>query len=86
MRGADSYIIRSDKLYSLEAYGSLSNVGREDVSYLIEWLIGKQFILQTKGKYPVLHPTYKGMHYEETMTRQQLYALRKELEKDRLDF
>ncbi len=86
LRGADSNIIKSDKLYNLEAYGSLSNVGREDVSYLIEWLIGKQFILQTKGKYPVLHPTYKGMHYEETMTRQQLYALRKELEKDRLDF
>ena len=86
LRGAESDVIKSGKLYDIEAYGSLSNLDREDVMYLIEWLIRKKFILQTKGSYPVLHPTYKGMHYEETMTRQQMYALRKKLEKDRLDF
>lgn len=86
LRGADSDIIRRDKLFSLAAYGRLSDLSREDVMYLIEWLIEKKFILQTKGNYPVLHSTYKGIHYEETMTSQQLHALRKVLEKDRLDF
>jgi len=86
LRGAESDMIRTDKLNSLEAYGGLSNVDREDILYLIEWLIEKKFILCTKGKYSVLHSTYKGIHYDETMTSQQLHALKRELERDRLDF
>ena len=58
----------------------------EDVNNLINWLIRKGFILQTKGQYPVLHPTYKGLHYNEIMTSQQLHALKRELEGDSLEF
>lgn len=64
----------------------LKKTDRNDIVYLIDWLIQKGYILKTRGKYPVLHPTSKGEHYGEIMTRQQLYALKNKLEKDRLDF
>ena len=53
-------------------YNALHKVDREDLITIIEWLIENKFILQTKGKYPVLHPTYEGMHYSETMTQNKL--------------
>jgi DNA helicase-4 len=41
----------------------------------VEWLIEQNFILKTKGMYPVLHPTYNGQHYAETMTTAKLKKL-----------
>ena len=86
LKGTESKTIAADKLSMIEGYGKLSGLDRNDISYLIEWLIQKRMILRTKGKYPVLHPTYNGIHYDETMSIQKLYALKKELERDRLDF
>ena len=82
---ADKKIV-SAGLNKVEGFGSMSESAWEDVWYLIEWLVEKGYILKTKGNYPVLHPTYKGAQYGETMTSQQLHALRRGLEKDRLDF
>lgn len=82
---ADKKIV-SAGLNKVEGFGSMSESTWEDVRYLIEWLVEKGYILKTKGNYPVLHPTYKGAQYGETMTNQQLHALRRGLEKDRLDF
>ncbi|RHP31176.1 hypothetical protein DWZ56_16490 [Lachnotalea sp. AF33-28] len=42
----------------------------------IDWLIENKYILKTKGQYPVLHPTYSGMHYNEKMTLDQLKQLK----------
>ena len=81
LRGSHSKRIMTDGLAQIDGYGKLSRVCRDDVTFLVEWLIQKGFILQTKGKYPVLHPTYNGQHYGETITYQKLYALKKELEK-----
>ena len=75
--------ISSDGLDKVEGFGSLSGSTWEDLRYLIEWLIEKGYILKTKGKYPVLHPTYKGAQYGDLMTSQQLHALKRELERDR---
>ena len=81
LRGSKDNRIISGNLDIIDGYGKLSDIDRADIKYIIEWLIKKNFILQTKGQYPVLHPTYNGTHYGEIMTSQQLHALRKELEK-----
>ena len=81
LRGSKDKKIISGNLDKIDGYGKLSDIDREDIKYIIKWLIKKKFILQTKGQYPVLHPTYNGMHYGEIMTSQQLHALRRELEK-----
>ena len=86
LRGSEDKTIQTDQLSETEGYGKLKRIDRSDVVYLIDWLIQKGYILKTKGNYPVLHPTNKGMHYGEVMTRQQLFALRRKMENDRLDF
>ena len=80
LRGSQSKKVLAAGLDKLGGYGKLSNMPREDVQFIIEWLIRKGFILQTKGMYPVLHPTYNGQHYHDTITRQKLLALKRELE------
>jgi len=50
-------------------------MSREDLSVIVEWLIENHYILQTKGQYPVLHQTYNGNHYNETITKGQLTKL-----------
>ena len=47
---------------------------------MITWLITNGYILKTKGQYPVLHPTYNGIHYAEIMTEKQLKKLKKYLD------
>ena len=80
LRGSQSQKVLSGKLNLVDGYGKLHEINREDVVFLIEWLIKNEFILQTRGLYPVLHPTYNGVHYNEIITSQKLYALKRELE------
>ena len=68
LRGANSQKIKTAELNSIPEYGTLKHIRREVLIGIIEWLIEQKFILKTKGPYPVLHPTYDGMHYAETMT------------------
>jgi DNA helicase-4 len=37
-------------------------------------------MLKTKAKYPVLHPTYNGNHFDECITNKQIKDLKKYLE------
>ena len=37
-------------------------------------------MLKTKAKYPVLHPTYDGNHFDECITKKQIRDLKKYLE------
>ena len=80
LRGSENKKVISDSLNNVRSYGALSNIGRSDLAFLIDWLIEKDFILKTKGLNPVLHPTYKGLHYAENISSQQLRALKKKLE------
>jgi DNA helicase-4 len=57
-------------------------VSREELQTIIEWLIANHFMLKTKGQYPVLHPTYEGMHYGEKITVLKLKKLKKCLEEE----
>ena len=80
LRGAESAKIKSEQLNELEGYGKLSSIGRADLFFIIDWLIKRKFLLQTKGKYPVLHPTYNGIHYKDNVTKRLLESLQSELE------
>lgn len=62
-----------DKVFE---YGKLKCYSRKELYDMIDWLIENHFILKTKhSKYPVLHPTYNGIHYDETMTSIKLKKL-----------
>ena len=79
LRGSQNKKIRGDGLDQIDGYGKLSEIRRDDLEFIVEWLIENGYILKTKGMYPVLHPTYNGEHYIEVITRQKLLALKKKL-------
>ena len=80
LRGSENNKIKAGKLDFSNGWGKLKALPREDLLFIIEWLIEKHYILKTKGMYPVLHPTYEGTHFSETITRGQLLALKRKLE------
>ena len=55
---------------------------RDDVIDIIEWLIKEKYLLQTKGIYPVLHITNKGLNYDQDMTYRKLVSFRNKMEKE----
>ena len=81
LRGSSSKRILDAKLDNVPEYGTLANMQRQDVATIIGWLIENKYILQTKAQYPVLHPTYNGLHYNEIITKGQLLKLLRELER-----
>lgn len=82
LRGANSKRIADAELDKLPEYGKLKRVHRDDIITIIEWLIENHFILKTKHPtYPVLHPTYEGMHYDGTITANKLKKLQSRLQK-----
>lgn len=82
LRGASAKRLLDAGLYLLPEYGALKSISREEVQAVIEWLIENHYMLRTKERYPVLHPTYDGLHYGETMTGKQLERLKKYLEEE----
>lgn len=65
--------LRTDKIkkYHLDAvaeYGSMKYLTRREMTEVIGWLIERNYILQTKGRYPVLHITNRGLTYKEHLT------------------
>lgn len=76
LRGANSKRIADAELDKLPEYGKLRQLRRDDLITIIEWLLENHFILKTKHPiYPVLHLTYEGMHYDETITTNKLKKL-----------
>ena len=80
LRGSESRAILSGKLNELEVYGKLTDVSREDLAFIVDWLIENGYILKTKSRNPVLHHTGKGISYQTSMTVKQLKRLKSELE------
>lgn len=81
LRHANSKKIINAELNKIDEYGQLQQINRDDLEIIIEWLIDNHFILKTKhSKYPVLHPTYEGTHYDEIITDKMLLKLKKRLE------
>lgn len=81
LHGSNTKKIIDANLQELPVYGSLRNLTKMEIILLIEWLIENKMILQTKGQYPVLHPTYEGNHYKEVITKDMLKSLIKKLDK-----
>lgn len=69
LRGANSKRILDNGLEMVPEYGMLKEIPRETIQNIIEWLINEHYILKTKEKYPVLHSTYEGLHYSESLTK-----------------
>ena len=82
LRGANSKRILDNGLETVPEYGMLKEIPRETIQNIIEWLINEHYILKTKEKYPVLHSTYEGLHYSESLTETKLEELKAYLEKD----
>ena len=82
LRGSQSKKIMNAGLNRITEYASLKEIDRESLVAIIEWAIDNHLILQTKGMYPVLHPTYEGLHYNETITANKLKKLLDYLQKN----
>lgn len=82
LRGSKGKKIMDAGLNHINEYASLKEIDRESLSAIIEWAIDNHIILQTKGLYPVLHPTYEGLHYSETINANKLKKLLAYLQKN----
>lgn len=73
--GSSDQRILQDKLNLLPEYGKLSYLNRRSVRKVVNWLIDKHYILETKGTYPVLHITNEGLYYKDHMTPRNMKSL-----------
>lgn len=81
LRGSKSERIAKYNLDEVVEYDSMSYLSRWEVTAIIYWLIDKKYILQTKGKYPVLHITHMGLTYREHLTPRNMKSLVEAIEK-----
>ena len=79
IRGSNSKRVIDNDLNGIKGYGIYKKLPDEMLKTIIEWMISEHYILQTKGQYQVLHSTYEGLHYSETISERKLKQLRKEL-------
>ena len=82
LKGKQSDKVKVNKLMRVPEFSALKDMSYERVRSIIEWMIAEHYILKTKGKYPVLHSTYEGLHYSETITENKLKKLKKYLEEE----
>lgn len=80
LKGTDSRKISDSGLDKLPEFGALRDMPYETIRAVIDWMITEHLILKTKGNYPVLHPTYEGLHYSEVVTAGKLKGLKRYLE------
>jgi len=79
LRGSSNKRILEYRLYETSEYGKLASLKREDLEVIVDWLISKGFLLKRNSKYPVLHLTYNGIHYQDVITNAQLKSLARTL-------
>lgn len=82
LKGTISEKVFERKLHTVEEFGSFKELPYETITSVIEWMISEHFILKTRGKYPVLHSTYDGLHYAEKITVKKLKEFKKYLEEE----
>lgn len=76
LHGFPSDRILKNQMDQLPEFAALKEMPREKIHDIVMWMIREHYILQTKGEYPVLHSTYKGLHYSETITESKLKKLK----------
>jgi DNA helicase-4 len=80
LRGGSRKQIVKHKLNEVPEYGIYADMSRDDMRAVVQWMINNHYMLKTKAKYPVLHPTYNGNHFDECITNKQIKDLKKYLE------
>ncbi len=80
--GTESEKVVKNNLGQIPEFKVLGELPYDTVQAVIEWMIKQHYILKTKERYPVLHSTYEGLHYSETITKGKLQKLKKYLEED----
>ncbi len=80
LRGLRPEMIVKYRLDTIAEYGAMTYLNREEASAVIGWLIDRNYILQTKGKYPVLHITNLGLTYKEHLTPRNMKSLAERLQ------
>lgn len=84
--GAENKRIKDNKLDKIPEYGVFKDLSIEIIRAIIEWMLSEHYMLQTKEQYPVLHSTYEGLHYSESITEGKLKKLKKYLEGNGMPF
>lgn len=85
LRGFPSEMTNKYHLESVEEFGKLKNVERNEIYFIINWMINNKYIYKIeKTNYPVLHPTTEGRNYSNTLTSNKLTFLAKQLTSNRL--
>jgi DNA helicase-4 len=79
LRGSNNVREIENKLDEINGFGIYKKLPNEMIKTIVEWMISEHYILQTKQLYPVLHSTYEGLHYSETISERKLKHLRKVL-------
>lgn len=82
LQGVQNKRILDNKLDDIAGYGIFKEMPRKSLQSIVEWLIQEHYILKTKEHYPVLHSTYEGLHYSESISEKKLNNLKNYLEKD----
>ena len=82
LKGINNKKIFENQLHLVTEFGALKEIPHETIVAVIDWMISEHLILKTKGKYPVLHSTYEGLHYSEKVTASKLKRLKKYLEEE----
>ena len=80
LRAAENYKITDNGLDKLPQYGIFKKYSYYTIRSIVEWMISEHYLLQTKGNYPVLHSTYEGLHYSESINEGKLKRLKRYLE------
>lgn len=82
LKGEEDKKIIDDGLNKIPEFGEFKEMQYEIIMSVIEWMIVEHYILKTKERHPVLHSTYEGLHYSESITEGRLKKLKKYLEED----
>ncbi|MBQ2082089.1 MAG: hypothetical protein II468_00425, partial [Lachnospiraceae bacterium] len=80
LRAVENYKITDNGLDKLPQYGIFKKYSYYTIRSIVEWMISEHYLLQTKGNYPVLHSTYEGLHYSESINEGKLKRLKRYLE------
>lgn len=79
LRGSACQKVKKYKLNESMTYGRLTGIDREALRSIIDWLVHNGFLYRRDGRYPVLHITYNGNHFDEFMTAALLKDLAKSI-------
>ncbi len=80
LRGAKSIKISKNQLDNISEYGKINFLSRDELEFIINWMIKNKLILKTKSLYPVLHPTNEGVNYGRFINKRDLLSLKQSLD------